>query len=201
MRLLLTRRRHSLCAQAAAHFGLEFIEKQHGVVTLRDCLTKGKDAQGKPIACERSFEVLEVLDFTSARKRMSVIVSDPATGAIRLFSKGADNVMLPLLNHLAIEAHELRTMTEKVLEDHANDGLRTLVLAHKQLTREGYDAWSARYRAALTDVAELDKKEKELPNAIDNLMSEMEAGLSLLGTTAIEDKLQVTPPAATPPSG
>ena len=35
-------------------------------------------------------EVLEVLEFSSARKRMSVVVQEPGTGRIRLLSKGAD---------------------------------------------------------------------------------------------------------------
>lgn len=38
------------------------------------------------------YEILTVLEFTSARKRMSVIVRDP-NGKIKLFCKGADSVI------------------------------------------------------------------------------------------------------------
>ncbi len=42
-------------------------------------------------------EVLHVLPFDSVRKRMSVLVRDPASGERKLFCKGADSNMLPRL--------------------------------------------------------------------------------------------------------
>jgi magnesium-transporting ATPase (P-type) len=42
------------------------------------------------------FELLAVLEFNSDRKRMSVVVRDPS-GATRLLTKGADNVVLARL--------------------------------------------------------------------------------------------------------
>jgi magnesium-transporting ATPase (P-type) len=68
--------------------------------------------------------------------------------------------------------------------------LRTLLLAQKSLDEATYTDWARRYRAALTDLAELEKKEKELPNLIEKTMGELEHGLLLVGSTAIEDKLQ-----------
>ena len=162
---------------AAAFFGIEFIHRQHAMVTLKDSFT-GSQPQ---------FEVLEVLDFTSARKRMSVVVREPTSGRIRLLSKGADSVMLPLLTR---DQGDVLRRTEQHLEDHANDGLRTLLLTQKVLDPKRYSEWSKRYRTALVDVAELDKKERELPNEIERLMGEIEVGMELVGSTAIEDKLQ-----------
>jgi len=162
---------------AAAFFGIEFVDKQHGVVTLKDSFT----------GASPSFEVLDVLDFTSARKRMSIVVKEPKSGRIRLLSKGADSVMLPLL---ATGQGDMLRATEKHLEDHANDGLRTLLLTQKSVDQAEYDEWSVRYRRALTDLVELEKKEKELPNEIERAMSELEMGMMLVGSTAIEDKLQ-----------
>ena len=43
---------------------------------------------------EERYEVLHVLEFTSARKRMSVILRT-ASGDIKLFTKGADDVIYP----------------------------------------------------------------------------------------------------------
>jgi len=54
---------------AANFFGIEFINKQHSTVTLKDSFT-GQSP---------TFEVLDVLEFTSARKRMSVVVRLIAT--------------------------------------------------------------------------------------------------------------------------
>lgn len=42
------------------------------------------------------YEILNVLEFTSARKRMSIIVRDP-NGSIKLFCKGADTVSFSIL--------------------------------------------------------------------------------------------------------
>ena len=57
---------------AATFFGVEFINKQHSTVTLTDSFT-GQSP---------TFEVLDVLEFTSARKRMSVVVREPKSGVI-----------------------------------------------------------------------------------------------------------------------
>jgi phospholipid-translocating ATPase len=41
------------------------------------------------------YEILDVLEFTSDRKRMSVVVLDCQSGKILLLSKGADEAVLP----------------------------------------------------------------------------------------------------------
>ncbi|MCI17084.1 phospholipid-transporting ATPase 2-like, partial [Trifolium medium] len=41
------------------------------------------------------YEVLETLEFTSDRKRMSVVLKDCQNGKILLLSKGADEAILP----------------------------------------------------------------------------------------------------------
>lgn len=41
------------------------------------------------------YEVLEILEFTSDRKRMSVVLKDCQNGKILLLSKGADEAILP----------------------------------------------------------------------------------------------------------
>ena len=168
---------------AATFLGVEFVGRQHSTVTLKDSFS-GSQPQ---------FEVLELLDFTSARKRMSVVVREQGSRRIRLLSKGADSVMLPLIGP---GQEEVLRETEQHLEDHANEGLRTLVLAQRDLDAATYDEWSRHYRAALSDLAELDKKERELPNEIERLMGEIEVGMELVGSTAIEDKLQQGVPTA-----
>lgn len=42
------------------------------------------------------YEILDTLEFTSDRKRMSVVVKDSADGKILLLSKGADEAILPI---------------------------------------------------------------------------------------------------------
>ena len=43
------------------------------------------------------FELLRLIEFTSDRKRMSVLVRDPADGLIKLYVKGADSIILDRL--------------------------------------------------------------------------------------------------------
>ena len=77
------------------------------------------------------YELLNVLDFTSARKRMSVILRklDGEDRRIYLFTKGADNVIFERLQPGSDE--ELKEVTGKHLDEFASDGLRTLTLAYK----------------------------------------------------------------------
>jgi phospholipid-translocating ATPase len=52
---------------------------------------------GNTLFVQVELEVLHVLPFDSVRKRMSVLVRDPASGERKLFCKGADSNMLPRL--------------------------------------------------------------------------------------------------------
>lgn len=44
------------------------------------------------------YKVINVLEFSSARKRMSIILQDLSNGKYFLMTKGADSVLLPRLN-------------------------------------------------------------------------------------------------------
>lgn len=41
------------------------------------------------------YELLDILEFTSDRKKMSIVVKEGQTGKILLLSKGADEALLP----------------------------------------------------------------------------------------------------------
>ena len=76
-----------------------------------------------------NFRQMAVLEFSSDRKRMSVIVKEP-NGAISLYMKGADSLITPLLkkNDPLLEA------TSQHVEQFSTEGLRTLMLAKRTLT-------------------------------------------------------------------
>lgn len=61
-------------------------------------------------------------------------------------------------------------------------GLRTLLIAVKEISEEYYLEWSEKYQKAATSI----NREKE----INKVAEEIEVGFELLGSTAIEDKLQ-----------
>ncbi|EGO21270.1 hypothetical protein SERLADRAFT_351381 [Serpula lacrymans var. lacrymans S7.9] len=128
------------------------------------------------------YELLNILEFTSARKRMSIVVRKMSDDDGRLFllTKGADNVIFERLKE---GGEELKKTTEQHLDDFAREGLRTLTLAYKVIPEDEYEIWSERYHEASTALEEREEK-------IEVICEEMEKDLRLLGATAIEDRLQ-----------
>lgn len=66
---------------------------------------------------------------------MSVIVREPSTNKIKLFCKGADEAILPRLDP---QQAQFKTVTWQHLEFFAREGLRTLVLAYKEISETDY---------------------------------------------------------------
>lgn len=132
------------------------------------------------------YEILNVIEFTSARKRMSVIVRTP-DGKIKLFCKGADSV---IYERLAITKSndsdnfiDFRKTTLDHLESFASEGLRTLCFAYADIPESQYEWWQDIYRKASVTMTNRELK-------IEEAASLIESKLSLLGATAIEDHLQ-----------
>ncbi|TPX31537.1 hypothetical protein SmJEL517_g05155 [Synchytrium microbalum] len=129
---------------------------------------------------ERTYSVLNVLEFDSDRKRMSVVLRD-SEGHIVLLCKGADSVIYERLVTGTDQALSEKTSSD--LESFANDGLRTLCLAWRIIPEEQYFAWADTYSAAQNQIVNRDK-------AVAAAAETIERELILLGATAIEDKLQ-----------
>ncbi|XP_009696019.1 PREDICTED: phospholipid-transporting ATPase IK, partial [Cariama cristata] len=151
---------------AARNLGYIFLARTQDTITISEL--------GK----KRTYKVLAMLDFNSDRKRMSVLVRDPQ-GTIRLYTKGADTVILKRLQRRGPN----ETFTEMALDRFAEETLRTLCLASKEVSEVEYSEWSRRHCEASVL---LQDRAREL----DKLYEEMEQNLQLLGATAIEDKLQ-----------
>uniref|UniRef100_A0A7S2SL74 Phospholipid-transporting ATPase n=1 Tax=Mucochytrium quahogii TaxID=96639 RepID=A0A7S2SL74_9STRA len=130
------------------------------------------------------FEILATNHFNSTRKRMSVVCRDPA-GNIMLYVKGADTIMFGLSNPLSGEDEvKNRNTLMSQLDSFAHDGLRTLVLGKKCISEEAYQAWKVRYDEASNC---LGAQRAEL---LASAAEEIEVGLTIIGATAIEDRLQ-----------
>ena len=71
----------------------------------------------------------------------------------------------------------------RYLDQFAVEGLRTLVLAERKIDPREFDSWRARYESARNLI---DGKKK----AMEDLQAELEANLTIIGATAIEDRLQ-----------
>ncbi|KAI9913972.1 hypothetical protein PsorP6_006053 [Peronosclerospora sorghi] len=175
----------------AKYFGYEFIERQPGSVRLK-----------KPDGIVDQYDILEVFEFDSNRKRMSVVVqrqkrddelrlmSKSEEDDVLVLTKGADSMLFPRLAPMSANNLNIRATTEKHLEAFAQDGLRTLVLCSKRIHPDVWEDFHAQYRRVSADLSEVEAKSRGEPNAIDELQNQMESYLELLGATAIEDRLQ-----------
>jgi phospholipid-transporting ATPase len=151
---------------AAQFFGVQFLGRdQDNYLEL--------NIQGRAVRVK----MLNVIEFNSDRKRMSVVCEMP-NGVIKLFTKGADDKLLPLL-----EPSHIIESTWGHLESYALEGLRTLVLASRDLDMETYMEWNERFIEANNDIHNRAQR-------IEALGEEIEQRLTLVGATAIEDKLQ-----------
>ncbi|XP_023214433.1 probable phospholipid-transporting ATPase IA [Centruroides sculpturatus] len=133
---------------------------------------------------EQQFEVLNVLEFTSNRKRMSVIIRDQ-NGKIKLYCKGADTVIYERMK----ENQPYRETTLQHLKEFATCGLRTLCCAVSEVSEEFYQEWKHTYFKASTSMQYREQK-------IEDAAQLIETNLILLGATAIEDRLQEGVPEA-----
>ncbi|XP_007952438.1 phospholipid-transporting ATPase VB [Orycteropus afer afer] len=138
-----------------------------------------------------TFDLLYTLDFDSVRKRMSVVVRHPLTQEIIVYTKGADSVIMDLLEdpdcgtdtNTEKKLRKIRARTQKHLDLYARDGLRTLCIAKKVVSEEYFRRWVSFRREA---EASLDNRDEHLMETAQLL----ENHLTLLGATGIEDRLQ-----------
>ncbi|KAG6444921.1 hypothetical protein O3G_MSEX003645, partial [Manduca sexta] len=151
---------------AARNFGFVFRERSPNSITI--------EVMGNT----EVYELLCILDFNNVRKRMSVILRKD--GEIRLYTKGADNV---IYDRLKGNQAEVRSKTQEHLNKFAGEGLRTLALAWRPLEERGFVEWKRRHQAAALALRDRDEQ-------LDAIYEEIETDLLLMGVTAIEDKLQ-----------
>ncbi|CAD8070330.1 unnamed protein product [Paramecium sonneborni] len=121
-------------------------------------------------------ELLFSFEFNSDRKRMSVIVRH--NGVIKLYTKGADAI---IKERLAPNQPFLAGIDKK-LDMFSRKGLRTLCLAMKVLDEQQFNQFSK----AMNDTLGGNETEKQQTE----LINQMEKNLTLIGATAVEDKLQ-----------
>ncbi|KAJ4848217.1 putative phospholipid-transporting ATPase 9 [Turnera subulata] len=164
---------------AAREVGFEFFKRTQTSISVRELDPKS----GRKV--ERTYLLLNVLEFNSSRKRMSVIVRDEE-GKLLLFSKGADSVMF---ERLALNGKEFEEETRDHVNEYADAGLRTLILAYRELDEEEYKVFNQKFSEAKNSVS------ADRETLIDDVAEKIERDLILLGATAVEDKLQKGVPA------
>lgn len=124
-------------------------------------------------------ELLQILEFESNRKRMSVITKCLQSGKIFVFTKGAEDSIFPVcIQDSSIDS------CQRAVDYFAQFGWRTLALAFKEITSAEYDFYENLLIEAQKDLSD---KHKE---TVSTVYEAIEKNLTLIGCTAVEDKLQ-----------
>ena len=155
---------------AAKFFGFEFIGRD-----------RDQNIQLMINGERYNVSLLNIIEFNSDRKRMTVIVRMP-DNKIKVLCKGADSIILPrLIPDYTIEK------TFQNMEEYGKQGLRTLLIASKELSEEAYSEWNRTYIEAMHDIQNREKRIAQCGETI-------ETNMTLIGATAIEDRLQENVP-------
>ncbi|GAV84815.1 E1-E2_ATPase domain-containing protein/HAD domain-containing protein [Cephalotus follicularis] len=159
---------------AAAAYGFMLIERTSGHIVI--------DVQGD----RHRFNVLGLHEFDSERKRMSVILGFPDK-AVKVFVKGADTTMLSVID-TSLNKNLIRA-TEAHLYTYSSSGLRTLVIAMRELSASEFEQWHTSFEVATTALLGRATLLRKVACYVEN-------NLSILGASGIEDKLQKGVPEA-----
>ena len=168
----------SALAYAARSVGIAFHTRQQTNITVN---ILGED---------RTYELLHILEFSSERKRMSVIVRCPRTEEVILYCKGADDVILHRLGSSGDQDGEEKLVLEdsrEALRHFAGLGLRTLCVARKVIATKDYKAWVTKWEAKQVSSS---SNAEERQRSLNALAEEIETDLVLLGISGIDDQLQ-----------
>ena len=155
-------------AKAASEQGYKLIETSLNSKTIR---INGENFK---------YEVLQVLGFSSERKRMSIIVK--YQNEIILYTKGADSEISKRLSQKSLKNENYNIISNGLI-DFSKRGLRTLMIAYRKINNEDYTSWVNKLYED-----ELNIEDKKI--LINKLYDIIENDLTLLGGTVVEDKLQ-----------
>ncbi|KAL4309392.1 hypothetical protein GQ457_01G035900 [Hibiscus cannabinus] len=161
---------------AASAYGYTLHERTSGHIVI--------DVNGDKLR----LDVLGLHEFDSVRKRMSVVIRFP-DNTIKVLVKGADTTMFSILARDTENDSLIRQVTQSHLTEYSSEGLRTLVVAARDLTDAELEQWQCRYEDASTSLIDRAAKLRQTAALV-------ECNLNLLGATAIEDKLQEGVPEA-----
>ncbi|OIW00929.1 hypothetical protein TanjilG_10007 [Lupinus angustifolius] len=155
---------------AAAAYGYTLFERTSGHIVI--------DANGDKLR----LDVLGLHEFDSVRKRMSIVVRFP-NNVVKVLVKGADTPIFSILENINASNNSIQHATQTHLSEYSSEGLRTLVVASRDLSDVELDEWQSMYQVASTSLTDRTAKFRRTAALV-------ECNLKLLGATAIEDRLQ-----------
>ena len=142
-------------------------------------LDKASSKKIKILGENQEFEILNTFEFSSQRKRLSVIVRD--NGIIKMYIKGADSVIKKLIS--SDSKKEFNDEAEHYVDFFSKSGLRTLFVGMKIIDENEYNEWKVLWDEAITNLEDKDAAVKKAQEII-------EKDFYLIGATIVEDKLQ-----------
>lgn len=89
-----------------------------------------------------------------------------------------------MFESLSPHGRQFEAETKDHIKRYSEAGLRTLVVAYRELDEEEYKLWDKEFSKAKTSLAE------DRDALVDEASDKMERDLILLGATAVEDRLQ-----------
>ncbi|XP_024543304.1 phospholipid-transporting ATPase 1 isoform X2 [Selaginella moellendorffii] len=168
---------------AASAYGYTLLDRTTSTIVL--------DVLGE----QKSYKIVGIHEFDSVRKRMSIVVECP-DNTYKLLVKGADTAVMDIIARPSEQVESgsgsladghlqagVLFATQRHLDFYSTQGLRTLVVAFKDLGQPEFEEWHEKYKRASTALVDRVKLLREAASLI-------ERNLALLGATAIEDRLQ-----------
>lgn len=129
-----------------------------------------------------AYQVFRKMEFNSDRKRMSIVIRDPADGHYKMFTKGADSIIKDRLDPKQVSEKMMEGVDDFLMRASVK-GLRTLLMAMRVIDENEFKAFFGEIAEAEKDVMNRDK-------ILAQIYDRFERGLVLLGATAVEDRLQ-----------
>lgn len=162
----------------AESVGLRLLHRDRHTITLQSVDTSRVVVRVK---------ILEVFPFTSAGKRMGIILqfsqgtesnvsSVESPAEVWFYQKGADTVMTSI-----VAAND---WLDEETANMAREGLRTLVVGRRKLSTQQYSDFATKYKHASMSLHDRDSTMARI------VKDYLEHNLELLGVTGVEDKLQ-----------
>ena len=135
------------------------------------------------------YEILERFEFSSERKRSSIVVEDPILKKIFIYMKGADDVILSEKCLNSFSYNNYYKKTKEHIDNFARSGYRTLCYCMREIDKNEFYNFHNKYKELKTKLISNPNSEP-LKNEIEKLIGALEYNMVLLGASCLEDKLQ-----------
>ena len=148
----------------AAELNLTLMHRDRTSITLQN-----------PLGTSEKYTILYTFPFTSATKRMAIVLESHLTGEILVLMKGADSVIMEASNPAPWASEQVSSLASK--------GLRTLVFAQRTMTRDELSTFASLYKTANEA---LDDRQRHINEAENSILHSMD----IVAVTGVEDMLQ-----------